>query len=411
MPDYRRNHYVPQWYQKRFLSKGQRFFYLDMRPDTVVTPTGHRYPRNSLHQWGPNLCFYLDDLYTTRFGTLESTEIEEKFFGKIDNAGRSAVEYFSSYNHDSVSYEALRTMLPYMSVQKLRTPKGLQYLSEIVRLNDKNQVLFALQEWQQMHCALWMECVWAVADASSSPTKFIVTDHPVTVYNKDCFPLSKWCKGCHDPAIWLTATHTLFPLDSNKILILTNLSWVRNPYGNPVLKRPNPQLFRPAVFNYTQIQVGRQLAEQEVIEINYVLKKRAWRYIAAADKEWLYPERRLRTQHWDRLGGGYLFMPDPREVSFSSEILFGYDDKRVQAFDAYGRRPWQQDYDKKEDHDREWETAEAFKGEFARLFGRKHRGRSNRFGDFYRGCGEDSPTMFESYLKAEHRHQKRRKKG
>src|SRR5580700_4018252 len=31
------HHYVPQWYQRRFLLPGQsRYYYLDMNPDTVV---------------------------------------------------------------------------------------------------------------------------------------------------------------------------------------------------------------------------------------------------------------------------------------------------------------------------------------------------------------------------------------
>jgi hypothetical protein len=291
-------------------------------------------------------------------------------------------------------------------VQKLRTPKGLKYLAQAARLDNKNQVLFKLQEIQQIFCALWSECIWSIADASESSTKFLVTDHPVTVYNKDCFPASAWCKDFNDPGIWLSATHTLFPLNQNKILILTNLSWVRNPYSNPLDKRPNANLFRSAVFNFLNIQVGRKLFELEVIEINYVLKQRAWRYVAAAEKEWLYPERHIKTQNWDKLGNGYLFMPDPRSVSFSSEILFGYTNKHVEGFDAYGRRPGHPDYNKNDD--REWGTFQAFQGEFARLFGPKRRGMSNEFGSFHHGEHEDSPEFHEHHLRSEYRYSKNR---
>jgi hypothetical protein len=38
------------------------------------------------------------------------------------------------------------------------------------------------------------------------------------------------------------------------------------------------------------------------MEINYITKKRAYRYVAAAEKEWLYPERYLPTTHWNKLG-------------------------------------------------------------------------------------------------------------
>jgi hypothetical protein len=38
---------------------------------------------------------------------------------------------------------------------------------------------------RNLYCAIWTECVWLLADASRSPTKFLVSDHPVTVYNRD----------------------------------------------------------------------------------------------------------------------------------------------------------------------------------------------------------------------------------
>ena len=114
-------------------------------------------------------------------------------------------------------------MLPYMSVQKLRTPKGLADLAERTKCHDQNVTLMALQRVQNMFCAVWTESVWQIADASNSPTKFIISDHPVTVYNRACPPLSKWCQGHNDPDVRLHATHTLFPLSLDKILILTNL--------------------------------------------------------------------------------------------------------------------------------------------------------------------------------------------
>src|SRR5690606_27404022 len=76
---YRRNHYVPQWYQRRFLMPGDaeaKLFHLDLKPEVVKHPDGVERPRNALMRWGPVRCFKQDDLYTTRFGRLESTEIE-----------------------------------------------------------------------------------------------------------------------------------------------------------------------------------------------------------------------------------------------------------------------------------------------------------------------------------------------
>src|SRR5271166_3866489 len=124
------------------------------------------------------------------------------------------------------------------------------------------------------------------------------------------------------------------------MLVLTNLSLARNPYNNAKKVRPNPRLFRTAMFNFTDIQRGRQLEEIEVKQINYITKRRALRYVAAAQEDWLYPERDLPTTHWRNLDDRYLFMPDPRALHLGGEIMIGYEDGRSAAFDEFGRRPW-----------------------------------------------------------------------
>lgn len=414
MSQFRRNHYVPEWFQHRFLpsdAKQRKFYYLDLDPDTVVA-NGRRYKRRELLRWGPPRCFCERDLYTTRLGSWESTEIEERFFGKIDSSGRNAVEYFATFEHPSADEEAFQKLLIYMSIQKLRTPKGLNYLADLVQLVDENQVLFKMQELQQLFCALWTECVWAIVDASESDTKFILSDHPVTVYNRACFPGSKWCRGDNDPGIWLSGTHTLFPLSLDKMLILSNLSWARNPYGNPLKKRPNPNLFRAAMFNFMQIQTGRSLSDTEVNYVNLIVKKRARRYIAAARKEWLYPEKRVPTQRWDKLDDQYRLMPDPRSMIFSTEVLIGYSDKRADGFDEYGNKPWQPGYNDKQRQEEELRTFDAFQGEFARIHGPKRRGRSYELGVL--GNEEDDPDYHAYHLSLEGKykpkHAKRRRR-
>jgi hypothetical protein len=177
--------------------------------------------------------------------------------------------------------------------------------------SDKNVNLLLLQKVQDIYCAIWTECVWTIASAERSATKFIISDHPVTVYNRACPPLSRWCLGAEDPDIRMHATHTYLPLSLNKVIILTNLSWVRDPYQSELRLRPNPQFFRGSIFNFTTIQTDRFLTEDEVLQINYVTKRRAYRYVAAAEQEWLYPEQHISTDYWKKLGGGYLFMPEP----------------------------------------------------------------------------------------------------
>ena len=401
MADYSRNHYVPEWFQYRFLLddvREKKFYYLDLNPDTMVS-NKHKYTRRSLLRWGPPSCFYEEDLYKTRFGNWESTEIEEKFFGRVDPCAPAAIDYFTNFQHPSANENAFRNLISYMSIQKLRTPKGLTHLADLVRISDKNLVLLKMQELQNLFCALWTESIWSIVDATQSDTKFILSDHPVTVYNKNCLPRSKWCLGHRDPDIAFSATHTLFPLSLDKALIFTNLSWVRNPYDHPRKARPNFYPFRNVIFNVMHIQTGRFLNDIEVNEMNYVIKNRAYRYVAAAKKEWLYPENKIPSQRWDELGQGYLFMPDPRSVTFSSEIIIGYDNKRADFFDEYGRKPWQPDYNNKPERDKEWKTFHAFQGEFARVFGPKRRGRSFEIGRL--DSEEDSPDYHAYHLELE----------
>jgi hypothetical protein len=148
---------------------------------------------------------------------------------------------------------------------------------------------------------------------------------------------------------------------------------------NPLKQRPNPSMFRDALFNFNEVQTGRILSETEVNEMNFIIKKRADRYISAAKEEWLYPEEKIPTQYWDRLGDGYLLMPDPRSMLFSGASTIGSASKQVERFDPYGRKPSQPGYNSQDNSDLEGNTFNAFQGEFARRFGPKRRGRSFNF--------------------------------
>src|SRR5262249_40889088 len=125
------------------------------------------------------------------------------------------------------------------------------------------------------------------------------------------------------------------------------------------------------------IQTLRHLNEQEVKEINFIIKSRAHRYVAAARPEWLYPEADVTKSDWYDYGDGYLFMPDPRSVSYSREIIMGRGDGTATAYDEYGRRPWQEGFSgQQKGTDRDWDTFNRFKGEFAHKYGPVRRGRA-----------------------------------
>jgi hypothetical protein len=271
-----------------------------------------------------------------------------------------------------------------MSVQKLRTPKGLAYV-ESLGTGHKNITLMVLQDIQHIFCATWTECVWQIADASNSPTKFIISDHPVTVYNRACPPLSKHCVAFRDPDIRLAATHTIFPLSLDKVMILTNLNWIRDPYQNELKVRPNPRLMRQAMFKFTDIQVGRLLTEDEVLMINMIIKRRAYRYVAAANRDWLYPELRVSYDHWKKLGDGYLLMPESRLIHMGGQIVIGYGNGQSDAFSEYGHKPWQKGYKDATREHRETKALDRFRSEWALLRGARYTAEDYNFMRQYRG--------------------------
>lgn len=383
--DYRRHHYVPVWYQKRFIPDDARdveLYYRDLSPGTFTDPRGVKHDREPVRKLGPKHCFYKNDLYTAQIRGITDKSIEQQFFGQIDRDGHKAVEHFSGFHHmKEGTHEMFQPFLDYLSTQKLRTPKGLDWLAHHAKTSDQEQLLGYLVKYRALFCAIWSESVWLFADASKSDTKFIVTDTPVTIYNRICGPRSDWCKGYNDPDVRMNGSHTIFPLSKDEILIMTNLSWARNPRLDPKAFRPNPNLWREALLTLLDIQIGRHLSEQEVREINFILMSRARKYIAAGKEEWLYPDEYVSKSDWTNYGNGYLLMPDPRSMSFRGEIIMTSRDGRATAFDEYGRRPWDRDFRKRQvGGGRDFRIFQQFKGEFARLFGPYRRGRAYSMG-------------------------------
>jgi hypothetical protein len=157
--------------------------------------------------------------------------------------------------------------------------------------------------------------------------------------------------------------------------------------------RPNPQLERNAFFNQMEVQVGRQLDEGEVRRINLIIKSRAYRFVAAAETDWLYPEQHLPKKiKWSRLSDGYLLFPDPRELHHGGEITVDFAGGGSMSRDAYGRSPLDPDYGKDSLPQAGKDPLRRFKGEFAQRFGPKRRGHGLNQPD------EDTEGMHELHL-------------
>jgi hypothetical protein len=336
----RNNHYVPQWYQEGFLEPGQNSYaYLDLTPPPIPLPDGRSVRARSRFRSAPSQCFRARDLYSTFFGTAVNDEIERRLFGVIDSKGAEAVRAFIGADvHRWV--EQFETFYTYIDAQRLRTPKGLDWLKSQYPSLGQNELMEEMQGIRLLHVTIWTGGVREIVSAEQASVKFIVTDSPVTIYNYAASPDHALCADPGDPNIALKGSQTLFPLDRDHCLILTNLEYAKDDAVNPLEKRTFARHFNDALVKTDALIRDRQLNDGEVMRINYILKRRARRYIGAGREEWLYPEKSV-PQSWGELRGT-LLPPKNKLWGFGGKILVKYEDGSVHGQDEFGRaeEPW-----------------------------------------------------------------------
>jgi hypothetical protein len=342
----RDNHYVPQWYQRGFLlGHVNKLHYLDLNSDSIKLSDGSYKSVGDRTMRVVSQCFYQTDLYTTFFGEYINDEIESRLFGKIDDSGAKAVRAFISedvarWHHHFMDF------FTYIDSQKIRTPKGLSWINNHYPNLGKVDLLREMQVIRNLHCTIWTEGVREIVTAKNSAVKFILTDHPVTVYNYACPPDSDQCVYPNEPSILLKGSQTFFPLDKDHCLILTNYEYAKDPDNqNPAEKRTNPRFMRNSMVRTDKFIRSRQFNEDEIRIINFILKMRARRYIAAPDIDWLYPEKYI-TKEWVEMR--YVLLPPENELwGFGGELYAGNKNGSTYYQDAFGRTTPENKYLKK----------------------------------------------------------------
>ncbi|MGR9206375.1 DUF4238 domain-containing protein [Rhizobium leguminosarum] len=342
----RDNHYVAQWYQQGFFDEGRSsFHYLDLHPQVTNLPNGKSFTAKHKFISPTSRCFYVTDLYTTFFGEEINDEIERRLFGPIDDWGSMAVRAFIG---DDVNewHRHFQQFFEYMDAQKFRTPKGLDWLKKHYPRLAQNDLMREMQGIQRMNCTLWSEGIREIVSAENSDVKFIITDHPVTVYNYAAAPDHELCSDTNEPDIAFKATQTLFPLSKDFCLILTNLEYADDPEGaSPLEKRTFARNFRTSMVRTDSFIRSRNLAAADVNRINFVLKSRAHRYIAAGREEWLYPENFV-NESWSDLRSVLLPSTDG-QWRFGGEMYARMETGEVYYQDQYGRTEKPRDFLKK----------------------------------------------------------------
>lgn len=332
-PPSRHNHYVPEWYQKGFNPEGKCNLFLDLappqlRPDGTPVPVVPRLRP-------PKSCFWELDLYVTRFGQNINDQIETVLFAGIDDMGATAIRAF--INADALQmHKQYEAFFSYMGAQKLRTPKGLDWIRSRYPALSQIELMIELQHLRNLYGVLWAEAVREIVSAEDADVKFLVSDHPVTTFNA-ALPWDLPSRVDSDDApVSLNGTQTIFPLDANHCLILTHLPYAKAPQDvSPITKRENARHFGSTLIRTDALIRSRLLNSDDVITINHLLKARARRYIAAAEADWLYPER-MAAVNPHRVAQ-VLMPPQDGLWHFGGEIYIGHKDGRVDYRDAFGR--------------------------------------------------------------------------
>ncbi|GIU04301.1 hypothetical protein TUM4261_03940 [Shewanella sp. c952] len=336
----RDNHYVPQWHQKGFIDeRDNQLCHLTRR--IIDLKNGQTKVVNSKKWYTSTQQFYKKDLYSTFFGTKINDDIEQKLFGPIDDNGSKAIRAFLT-DDQSQWHHNFQDLFTYLDAQKLRTPKGLDWIQTKYLELTQLQLMTEMQSLRSIHCTFWAEGVRELVSAENSDVKFIVSDHPVTIYNHACPPDSELCRYPNDPDIALKGSQTIFPLDKNRCLILTNLEYAQDPENsNPLEQRANATRLRHSMVSTIEFIKTRKLTVAEVTQINHVIKSRSQVSVAAGKEDWLYPENDV-TCEWGDLR--HVLLPPKNEINSYTDMYAKFEDGSIHYQDAYGRTAPQNQY-------------------------------------------------------------------
>ena len=216
-----KHHYVPEWYQRRFLAPGQTSFkILDLHPPIFSRPNGTNVSARDILTKGPKAFFFELDLYTTRWLGTANDEIERMLFGAIDRKGKKAIDAYVAADWKTVHFTYF-DMYEFMDALRLRTPKGLQFVRWVTQATNQPDLMIKMQYIRRMHCVMWVEGILEIFSAHDSPVKFILSDHPVTLFNRFVYPSDPRIPLGTDPLLQWMGTQTLFPFDQERLFVLT----------------------------------------------------------------------------------------------------------------------------------------------------------------------------------------------
>ena len=135
-------------------------------------------------------------------------------------------------------------------------------------------------------------CMTRIAKMSSEFIRsYVCRSHRTTLERRHNHSVKDWlCHGAVpptdgacayplDPGIALRGSQTIYPMDRAHCMILTNLEYAKDPSIGPLEKRTFARNYRQSLTRIDAFIRTRELTAQEVAQINFIIKKRARRYI------------------------------------------------------------------------------------------------------------------------------------
>lgn len=355
----RGHHFVPEWYQRLFLPghKGN-LIVLDKAPvghHTTADGRVRTYATKEILSKGPGVFLRVPGLYMLEFFGEETDVIERVLFGGIDRKGARAAKIFAQWPSDirlgsfpdipegwGDPGERMCDLIEYMDAQKVRTPKALDFFKQEIASSalstNKNGLLLTMQQWRQFYATMFSEALWEIVTPAPDAGRFIFSDDPVTFYNCDRYPGTAACSYPNDPHIFELGTRVLFPLGPDACLILTHVDHAKKPLRSRARRmRRNARSYDQTLMSFLDIHRERQLCREAVASINFVIKRRAVRYVASSVEEDLFPERVIGEPRWCTIDSVLQHEGSPHLLSVQ-ETVIKYRDETVVFSNPYGER-------------------------------------------------------------------------
>lgn len=338
MAKHRKHHYVPIWYQERFLSPGERkYFRRNLNPERIIN--GRTIVDPEISNDGPKQYFYEPHLYAVSIPGHPRYIFEKKFFGGFDNIGPAALNGVARSTEDqAIDEHAFRNFFGCMAMQALRTPKGLASIASRLPGGASNtELMRALSRAHGTGIAMWSEGIQELLQVEDPNFEFIVSDHPVTLYNRAFPPRRTELGFSADPRNSWIGTQTIFPIDKRHCVVFTHSQLIDNGLeeGGLLTDRINPRLIGNAIIPRHHVR-HRSISLDDAGLVNQIIFAQASKYVAASLESTLFPDQHSISDRWPELGKCLLPSRDP--VKQPDYVFLGLPGDRVIGQDKYGRR-------------------------------------------------------------------------